>query len=80
MEGPGLKPFPITATVISGPGLTFTFSWTTDPLPNLDVQPSKAYFIDVQVVRSAITGSPKVIITTNRYTFTRVWEREVRTT
>ncbi len=79
MASAGGTSYPITATVVSGPGLTFNIRWsggTSQPFPALvTTTPSMPQFIDVQILK---TGAPNVIITTNRYTFTQVWERESR--
>lgn len=75
MAAPGGTSYPITAAVVSGPGLTFTIGWNTQQHPPLTTQASVQYYIDVQVIKA---GPPKQIITTNRYTFDDVWQRETR--
>lgn len=78
MGTPGGSSFPITAAVVSGPGLTFTFSWTAQQHTALAAgQQTAAWYIDVQVIK---TGPPKIIVTTNRYSFNQVWQRDTRTT
>lgn len=75
---PGGTAYPITATVVSGPGLTFNISWpggATQPHPALTTEANKAQFIDVQIVK---TGTPNVIVTGYRLSFNQVWERETR--
>lgn len=69
--------YPITATVVSGPALTFTISWQTQQHPALGTGiDSAAWHIDVQVVD---TASGTTIVTTNRYRFQQVWQRDTRT-
>ncbi len=77
MATPGATSYPITCTVISGTGLTFTIGWNTQQHPALGTATSATWYIDVQVIK---TGPPKQIITTNRYSFNQVWQRETRTT
>lgn len=77
MGTPGGTSYPITATVVSGPSLTFTIGWNTQQHPALTTSPSAVWYIDVQVIK---TGPPKIIVTTNRYTFAQVWQRDTRTT
>lgn len=78
MGTPGGTSYPITATVVSGTGLTFTIGWDTQPHPALSAGVNSAtWYIDVQVIK---TGPPKQIITTNRYSFNQVWQRDTRTT
>ncbi len=69
--------YPITATVVSGPDLTFTIGWDTQQHPALTADQSASWFIDVQVIK---TGPPKQIVTPNRYSFQQVWQRDPRTT
>ncbi len=75
MAAPGGTSYPITATVVSGTGPTFTISWDTQAFPALTTATSATWYIDVQCVK---TGPPKQIITTNRYSFNQVWQRETR--
>lgn len=75
---PGGTAYPIVATVVSGPGLTFNISWAggaTQPFPALTTEANKAQFIDVQVLKS---GTPNVIVTGYRLSFNQVWQREDR--
>lgn len=76
MDAVGGTSIPITATVVSGTDLTFTIGWDTQQHAALTTQNEKTWYIDVQVIK---TGPPKQIITTNRYKFTQVWQRETRT-
>jgi hypothetical protein len=77
MGAPGGTSYPITAAVVSGTGLSFTISWDTQLHPGLTTTSSATWYIDVQVIK---TGPPKQIITTNRYSFNQVWQRDTRTT
>lgn len=77
MATAGGTSYPLTCTVVSGTGLTFNFGWNTNPFPTLGTDSSKPYFVDIQVIK---TGPPKQVITTNRYSFNLVWERDTRTT
>ncbi len=77
MLAPGGTSYPITMTVVSIPLLTFNISWTTQQHPALTTQNSVQCFIDVQFI---LPGSPNKIATTNRYTFTQVWQRDTRVT
>ncbi len=77
MLAPNGTSYPITAAVVSGPGLTFTVGWDTQQHPAMTTQSMLVWSMDVQVIK---TGPPKQIITTNRYTFNQVWQRDTRTT
>lgn len=77
MASVGTTSYPITTAVVSGTDLTFTISWDTQQHPALSGADSKAWFIDVQVIK---TGPPKLIVTPNRYSFQQVWQRDTRTT
>lgn len=72
---PGGTGYPITVTIVSGPALEFRIGWDDQPFPELGTSESAAWYIDVQVVK---TGPPQQIITTNRYSFTQVWQRDTR--
>lgn len=75
---PGGTAYPITATVVSGPGLTFNISWaggSSQPFPALTTQANVAQYIDVQILK---TGVPNVIVTGYRLSFNQVWAREDR--
>lgn len=78
MATPGGTSYPITATVVSGTSFTFNLRWSggaSQPFPVLGSVSSLTNYIDVQILK---TGSPNIIITTNRYSFNQVWERESR--
>ncbi len=77
MATPGGTSYPITVAVVSGVGLTFNIGWNTQQHPAMTTANSATWFIDVQVIK---TGPPKQIITTNRYSFNQVWQRDTRTT
>ncbi len=79
MATPGGTSYPLVCTVIDAGALTFTIGWAggvSQPFPALTTEPSKQWYIDVQFIK---TGSPNKIATTNRYTFSQVWQRETRT-
>jgi hypothetical protein len=77
MSAPGGTSYPITATVVSVPGLTFNIGWNTQQHPALTTQNSVNWTCDLQFIK---TGPPKIIVTTNRYTFNQVWQADTRTT
>ncbi len=83
MDAPGGTSYPITCAVVSAVGLTFAFSWVTQQHPALTTAPSKVWYIDIQLIKPLdypLAGNLKTIVTTNRYMFTQVWQRETRTT
>ena len=78
MGTPGGTSYPITAAVVVGTDLSFTIGWDSQQHPALTTGVnSVTWYIDVQVIK---TGPPKQIITTNRYSFVQVWQRDTRTT
>ncbi len=82
MDAPGGTSYPITCTVVSAPGLTFNFGWTTQQHPALTTAPSKVWYIDIQLIKPLdypLAGNLKTITTSNRYLFTQVWQRDTRT-
>lgn len=74
---PGGTQYPITITTISPTLMTYTLSWTAQQHPALTTDQQKVWYIDVQVIK---TGPPKLIVTTGRFRFTEVWQRDSRTT
>jgi hypothetical protein len=75
MTSPGATSYPITATVVSVPGLTFNFGWIAQQHPALTTQNSVNWRVDIEFIKA---GAPATIVTTNVYTFNQVWRAEVR--
>lgn len=76
MATPGGTSYPITVTVVDGPSREFRIGWDAQQHPALPSgQDSQTWYVDVQVVK---TGPPQQIITTNRYRFVQVWQRDPR--
>jgi hypothetical protein len=72
-----------TATVIDAPTRQLQVSWDTFPVAmNLSGDDrEKVWYLDVQLIRPAVTGFPtKRIKTPIRYQLRVVWQRETRTT
>lgn len=76
-SAPGATQYPITITVINPTTGTYRLSWDTQQHPALTTQQNATWYIDVQVIK---TGPPKLIVTTGRFTFQQVWQRDSRTT
>lgn len=76
LDTPGGTPVPITCTVVSDTGNTVNISWTRTTFASLSTSPNKSWFIDIQAVKA---GAPTKVVTTNRYKFTMVWQRDTRT-